>query len=361
LELAEKVMSFIESEAMKQSSELAKTRGKFANWENSIYKSDNVSMRNATVTTIAPTGTISIIAGCSSGIEPYYSIVYERNVLDGTTLKEVSPLFEKAARENDFYSEELIEEVASKRSLAEIEGVPNKVKSIFLTAADISPEDHIKMQAVFQRHSDSSVSKTINFAESASKEDVRQAFLLAYDLDCKGVTIYRDFSRPHQVLSIKSAGQAEIEEKRNVKDRPQVLEGFTEKVRTGYGNLYVTVNVLEGKPFEVFAQIGHSGYTTMADTEAICRMISLALRSGIEVGQVVRQLRGIGGSSQSFSGGARIYSIPDAIAQVLSRRFLPDRAGEATYGKGEICPDCGQHMTFESGCFSCAACGYSTC
>ena len=361
LGLAEKVMGFVESEGMKESSELAKTRGKFANWDNSIYKRDNVSMRNTTVTTIAPTGTISIIAGCSSGIEPYYSIAYERNVLDGTVLKEVNPLFENAAREGEFYSEELVVEVASKRSLSEIENIPDKVKAIFLTAADISPEDHIKMQAKFQKHCDSSVSKTINFPESATKEDVRRAFLLAYDLDCKGVTIYRDFSRPMQVLSIKPGVKAEINATRSVKERPEILEGFTEKVKTGYGNLYVTVNVLDGKPFEVFAQIGHSGYTTMADTEAICRMISLALRSGIGVEKVVRQLRGIGGSSQSFSGGARIYSIPDAIAQILSRRFLKEGSGNLSGTSGEMCPDCGQHMIFQSNCFSCVACGYSTC
>jgi len=360
-ELAEKLMSFVESEAAKQSSELAKTRGKFSNWENSIYKSDNVAMRNATVTTIAPTGTIAIIAGCSSGIEPYYSIAFERNVMDGTVLQEVNPLFEEAAREGEFYSKELIDEVASKRSLSDIEGIPDKVKALFLTAADISPDDHIKMQAVFQKHCDSSVSKTVNFPETATKAEVRQAFLLAFDLDCKGVTIYRDFSRPEQVLSIKTSDKAEIDKKRAVKERPQVLHGFTEKVRTGYGNLYVTVNVLDSKPFEVFAQIGRSGYTTMADTEAICRLISLTLRSGVEVEQIIRQLRGIGGSSQTFSGGARIYSIPDAIAQVLSRRFSKEGSKEFSVTQGEICPDCGQAMSFQSGCFACASCGYSTC
>ncbi len=359
--LAEKVMSFVESEAAKQSSELTKTRGKFTNWENSNYKSDNVAMRNATVTTIAPTGTISIIAGCSSGIEPYYSIAFERNVMDGTVLQEVNPLFEKAAREEEFYSKELIDKVSSRRSLADIENVPAKVKALFLTATDISPLEHIKMQAVFQKHCDSSVSKTINFPESATKADVRQAFLSAYELDCKGVTIYRDFSRPEQVLSIKTTDQGEIEKRRDVRERPQVLQGFTEKVRTGYGNLYVTVNILDGKPFEVFAQIGRSGYTTMADSEAICRLISLSLRSGIDVQQVIRQLRGIGGSLQTFSGGARIFSIPDAIAQVLSRRFSKADSGDSLATSGEVCPDCGQALTFVSGCFACGACGYSNC
>ncbi len=360
-ELADKVMSFVESEGAKQSSELAKTRGKFTNWENSIYRSDNVAMRNATVTTIAPTGTISIIAGCSSGIEPFYSIVFERNVMDGTVLQEVNSLFEKIARGDEFYSKELIDEVASKRSLRDIEGIPDKVKALFQTAADILPDEHIRMQAVFQRRCDSSVSKTINFAQSATKEDVRQAFLRAYELDCKGVTIYRDFSRPEQVLSIKPPTKIDQEVHGTVRERPQVLHGFTEKVRTGYGNLYVTVNVLDGRPFEVFAQIGRSGYTTMADTEAICRLISLSLRSGVSVDQIIRQLRGIGGSAQTFSGGARIYSIPDAIAQILSRRFLKPSSKESSGTSKEVCPDCGQGMNFLSGCFACSSCGYSTC
>jgi ribonucleoside-diphosphate reductase alpha chain len=164
-----------------------------------------------------------------------------------------------------------------------------------------------------------------------------------------------------QVLSTKDKSKLITGEGRIVKDRPQVLEGFTERLRTGYGNLYVTVNLLDGKPFEVFAQIGRSGFTTMADTEAICRLISLALRSGVSVQEVIGQLRGIGGSSQTFASGARIYSIPDAIAQVLQRRFGSAGSAGSNPSPGEICPDCGQAMIFSSGCFSCASCGYSSC
>jgi ribonucleoside-diphosphate reductase alpha chain len=217
------------------------------------------------------------------------------------------------------------------------------------------------MQAVFQKHCDSSVSKTINFAESATVADVRAAFELAWEADCKGVTVYRDNSRPNQVLS---TGRTRPEgELRQVQSRPALLNGITEKIRTGYGNLYVTVNTADGRPFEVFAHIGHSGYTTMADTEAICRLISLALRSGVPVGDIIRQLRGIGGSSQVFSSGARVLSIPDAIAQVLNRHFGGEGASDGfdESSKAEICPECGAGMAFLSGCFSCSSCGYSNC
>jgi ribonucleoside-diphosphate reductase alpha chain len=378
-ELADKVMSYLESEARACSSELARTRGRFPNWDGSVYKTEDVSMRNATVTTIAPTGTISIIAGCSSGIEPFYSLAYERNVLDGTRMVEINPLFEQVARHGGFYSETLIRKVASRRSIAEMDEIPESVRTLFVTAADVSPSDHIRMQSVFQRHCASSVSKTINLAESATPEDVRAAFELAYDSECKGVTIYRDNSRPNQVLaSVKHEGSAPVVAS-PVEKRPQVLQGFTEKIRTGYGNLYVTVNLKDGRPFEVFAAIGKSGYTTMADSEAICRLISLSLRGGVAVEEIVRQLRGIGGSSQVYSDGARIFSIPDAIAQVLGRRFCPDIEGvgqnsqaassdssftaprQGSSQPSEICPECDQPMTFDAGCYHCSSCGYSNC
>jgi ribonucleoside-diphosphate reductase alpha chain len=361
LVLAEKVMAFIETETRNHSSELAKIRGKFPNWERSVYRQDNIAMRNATLTTIAPTGTISIIAGCSSGIEPYYAIAFERNVLDGARLVEVNTLFEETAHQGEFFSDELMKRISTRRSLAEFEEIPESVRAVFLTAADISPEDHIRMQAAFQRHCDSSVSKTINFAESASRADVKKAYELAYRLGCKGVTVYRDRSRPEQVLSTVSTSVDKVKQVK-VQQRPSLLSGITEKIKTGYGNLYVTINTREGRPFEVFAHIGKSGYTTMADTEAICRLISLALRSNVPVEQVIRQLRGIGGSSQIYSGGSKIFSIPDAIAQILNRHFgTSESAQESALDSAEICPECGSPMAFDAGCFTCAACGYSTC
>ena len=363
LALADRLMEFVFAEARNHSSELAKTRGKFPNWEHSVYAADQVAMRNATVTTIAPTGTISIISGCSSGIEPYYALAYERNVLDGTRLTEINPYFEQAARDGGFYSDELVQKIATRPSIAELDDIPDTVKAIFLTAADVSPEQHIRMQAAFQQHCDSSVSKTINLPETATRAEVRQAFELAYRLGCKGVTIYRDNSRPDQVLSMraeKTAGPAAPI--RPVAERPNVLHGVTEKIQTGYGNLYVTVNVRDGRPFEVFAHIGKSGYTTMADTEAICRLISLALRSGVSAHQVIKQLRGIGGSSPVFSGGSKVSSIPDAIAQVLAKHVGGEAAPEgASSSSTEICPSCAAPMNFDAGCYYCRSCGYSTC
>lgn len=359
LHLAEKVAGFIELEARKHSSELAKTRGKFPNWENSKYKNQNISMRNATVTTIAPTGTISIIAGCSSGIEPYYSIAFERNVMDGSKLMEVNKFFKESAIEQKFYSDELLQEIASKRSLTGIDEIPDSLKKIYLTSADIQAEEHIKMQALFQKHCDSSVSKTINFPESATTEDVARAFLLAYEEGCKGLTIYRDNSRPNQVLAPVAQKSEMSSSEPVVEKRPDILHGITEKMRTGYGNLYVTINLKDGKPFEVFAHIGKSGYTTMADTEAICRLISLALRSQIPIHTIISQLRSIGGTNQVYSGGAKVFSIPDAIAQILNKHFAG--SGSTEFESFEICPSCSSSMRFESGCYNCASCGYSNC
>ncbi len=364
MSLGEKLMAFIETEARNASSELAKSRGRFPNWEGSIYHREEVVMRNATVTTVAPTGTISIIAGCSSGIEPFYSIVFERNVMDGTRMLEVNPLFASIATNGGYYSEDLVRKIAAVRSLASIEEIPESVRALFLTAADITPEDHIRMQAAFQKHCDASVSKTINFSESATQDDVKSAYELAYKLGCKGVTIYRDNSRPNQVLAPVQAKLTTSTPSvvHTVQQRPAVLDGFTEKMKTGYGNLYVTVNLKDGRPFEVFAHIGKSGYTTMADTEGICRLISLALRSEIPVEQVIRQLRGIGGSQQIYADGARVFSIPDAIAQVLERHFgegdpkAPEKSQPA-----EICPECAGPMNFTSGCYACPSCGYSNC
>jgi len=367
--LGETLMEFVHTEAQKHSSHLATKRGKFPNWEGAIYKQNEVLMRNATVTTIAPTGTISIIAGCSSGIEPYYAIAFERNVMDGTRLVEANPLFIEAAKAADAYSDTLAERVLSQRSVKDIKELPEQIRAIFLTAADVSPEEHIRMQAAFQKFTDSSVSKTINLPEEATRDQVERAFRKAYELGCKGVTVYRDNSRPNQVLSSKKQKPVAVESRPvppaispgQVEERPTVLRGITEKIKTGYGNLYVTVNIRDGRPFEVFAHIGKSGYTTMADTEAICRLISLALRSHVPVSQIIRQLRGIGGSSPVFSNGSRVSSIPDAIAQVLEREFGDQIEPSATRQPVEICPECASPMRLDSGCFLCSYCGYSTC
>jgi ribonucleoside-diphosphate reductase alpha chain len=366
VKLAEKVMGFIQERSHQTSSELAKKRGPFPNWEKSTYYQKKIPMRNSTVTTIAPAGTISIIAGCSSGIEPLFAISYIRTVMDNTKLVEVNSFFEKEAKEKGFYSEELMGKIAQKGSIQEFDEIPEDVKKVFMVSHNIAPEWHVQMQAAFQKYTDNAVSKTINLPNQATVGDVETAYRLAYELGCKGVTIYRDGSREAQVLSTKPAGslgkEKGEEEKIAPMERPASLSGITDKIKTGYGNLYVTINALDGKPFEVFAQIGKSGYSTMADTEAICRLISLALRSGIDVEQIIEQLIGIGGASPIFQEGGLVMSIPDAIAKVLNRHFGRTK-NKNSYKDSymEYCPDCGGKLEHDSGCLVCRMCGFSKC
>ncbi|MDH4222350.1 MAG: vitamin B12-dependent ribonucleotide reductase [candidate division Zixibacteria bacterium] len=357
LNLGEKLMDFIQKESHQFSSELAEKRGFFPNWDKSIYYDKKIPLRNATITTIAPAGTISIIAGCSSGIEPLYAISYIRTVMDQTRMIEVNPYFEKKAVESGFYSKELMEEIAQKGSIKDFDQIPEEIKRVFVTAYDVSPEWHVKMQAAFQKYTDNAVSKTINLHNEANLEDVRNAYLLAYKSGCKGITVYRDGSRKEQVLTTRMESKGEAV----VKDRPETLTGITEKIKTGYGNLYVTINSMEGKPFEVFAQIGKSGYSTMADTEAICRLVSLALRSGVGVNTIIEQLFGIGGSSPVFGNGELIMSIPDAIAKVLKKHFGDGKSNSVKDVYLEACPDCGSKLEFEEGCILCRECGFSKC
>lgn len=368
LSLAEKVMGFIQKEADFASQELAKVRSSFPNWQNSDFfdplTGKGKPRRNSTVTTIAPTGTISIIAGCSSGIEPLFAVAYERNVMDNTRMIEVNPYFKQKAKQMGFCSEQLLEKIANKNSVADVTEIPEKIRRVFVTSHDISPEWHIRMQDAFQKHTENAVSKTINLPNKATFEDVRRAYELAYSLSCKGVTVYRDGSRPLQVLSTKTTTEKKpvIEDDKITRERPETLTGITEKIKTGFGNLYVTINTHEGVPFEVFAQIGKSGHDTMADTEAVCRMISLCLRSGVPVENVIEQLQGIGGDAQVFGNGGLVRSMPDAIAKILRKHF-----GNGKPIKHEpdistdICPDCSGKMVHESGCITCPSCGFSKC
>jgi len=367
LRLAEKVMQRFNDIGHAESQRLAEIRGVFPNWEYSSFRrgGSGKRMRNSTVSTVAPTGTISIIAGCSSGIEPHFAISYVRNVMDNDKLVEVNPYFESIAKGRGFYSKQLMEKIAETGSIANFEEIPEDIRRIFVTSHDVKPEWHVRMQAAFQKYTDNAVSKTINLPKDATVDDVRDAYMLAYDLKCKGITIYRDGSRAEQVLSTKSANekqQAASGKSAKIKDRPELLRGFTQKIKTGYGTLYVTVNMVDDKPFEVFAQIGKSGYSTMADTEAICRLISLAFRSGVPVRKVIEQLKGIGGSSPVFGNGGLISSIPDAIAQVLHCNFGNGEAiSKALDITEEFCPDCGSRIEHEGGCNVCRSCGYSKC
>jgi len=367
LELAEEVMSFVQTESHAASGALAKERGVFGNFEKSVFKNrDGCRYRNATATTIAPTGTLSIIAGCSSGIEPLFALSFIRNVMDNDRLLEVNPYFERVARERGFYSPELMDTIAQKGSVKGMEEIPEGLRDVFVTAHDVTPEWHVRMQGAFQKFTDNAVSKTVNLPHDCTVDDVLKVYNLAYELGCKGVTIYRDGSKENQVLSFAEKEKKEDSFLEAARKRPETLEGFTTKMATGYGNLYVTVTEYEGRPFEVFATIGKSGRSTTAKTEAIGRLVSLLLRFGVRVEKIVEQLEGIGGEHPVFQKDGLVLSIPDAIARVLEKRYLKNKphSGGGTPKNsllGETCPDCGETISFEEGCMTCHFCGFTKC
>ena len=331
LELAKEVMRRIQQETYRASGELATRRGVFPEWEFSVYNDGPGSqpMRNSAPVTIAPTGTISIIAGASSGIEPLFALSYVRNVMDNTRLVEGNAYFEAVARHEGFYSPELMEQLAASGSLDDL-AVPGWVKNVFRVSHDINPQWHVRMQAAFQTYTDNAVSKTINFPHDATVDDVAEAYRAAYDLGCKGITVYRDGSKSEQVLSTGAtsgtqAGEAldvrtiEVPGPRVPRERPRRTQGITERVRTGHGNMYVTVNLDENNsPFEVFGTMGKAGGCDAALLEAVSRLVSLALRAGIETEEVTRQLRGIT-CCPAWDDGTLVRSGPDAVAIVLER------------------------------------------
>ena len=421
IDLGDRVMKFIKDSADQASISLAKEKGVFPNFEGSIYDTaDSQGIRNATRTTIAPTGTISIIAACSSGIEPLFALVYVRKSRigkksdDWVELLEINPYFEKIAKERGFYSKELMEKISQVGSVQHLKEVPDDVKRVFVTAHDIEPEWHIRMQAAFQKQVDNAVSKTINFPNSATKEDVAKAYLLAYDNGCKGVTIYRDGSREVQVLTTGQSHKpdaappdAALATPFYKRQRPAMMRGTTYKIKTSYGDLYVTINDDENSnPFEVFATIGKAGGFFSAKSEAICRLVSLALRAGIPAEEVIKQIKGIRGPMPSWSDGGMILSLPDAIAQIIERHLgqtqqrlgleyhngnrvtkeelirpaadpsavMPDiglgsngngvnnlNREIADFGTAPECPECGSILEVAEGCLKCRSCGYSHC
>lgn len=369
IDLAEKLMDFIKTESRIGSMDLAQERGAFPEYDKSTFAAKKEGpYRNATVTTIAPTGTLSIIAGCSSGIEPLFALCFARNVMDGERLVEVNPYFEDALKESGAYSSKLMEEIANKGSIADMEFLSEELREVFVTAMDIDPIWHLKMQAAFQDNTDNAVSKTVNLPNSASVDDIRRIYWLAYELGCKGVTVYRDGSKSVQVLYTHDSEKKEKveEDSRLVLDRPDVVYGFTQKVRTGHGVMYVTINEMDGKPFEIFATIGKSGRSVTAKAEAIGRLISLALRSGIKVKDIVRQIKGIGGEMPVFQSGkhGQVQSIPDAISWVLENRYLKSATsvhGDCNGLGAQRCPECDEELVFQEGCFICPACAYTKC
>lgn len=408
LNLATKVMEFIERESVAESSELAKRRGVFPYWEKSVFADKGLRVRNATTTTIAPTGTISIICGASSGIEPLFSLAFTRHVL-GKSMVEANPRFEQVAKTVGFYSDELMDKVAANGALHhQLAEVPEEVRNVFVTAHEITPEWHIKMQGAFQKHTHNAVSKTVNFPREATRDDVKEVFVLANSLGCKGVTVYRDGSRAEQVLTVgadKTAGSVSSSSGATAQDpllvdavaqddhgktrvngvwgrvrpieRPSRLDGFTAMKETPVGKLFLTLNTLDRHPVEMFAQIGKAGSDLSAFTEAIARLISIALRSGVDPQEVADQLQGIGGSRAIGFGPNRVRSVPDAIGQFLDEYLQYGSeapADEEDFGpvqdalpltpgkKFSLCPTCGTwSVVHVEGCLKCMACGYSEC
>ncbi|HLZ18410.1 MAG TPA: adenosylcobalamin-dependent ribonucleoside-diphosphate reductase, partial [Smithellaceae bacterium] len=370
VELAQKVMRFINERGHAASQMLAKSRGTFPNFRGSIYdKKGETPMRNATVTTIAPTGTISIIANASSGVEPLFAVSYVRQVMDNDILVEVHPYFEAIARERGFYSPELMQQIAEHGSLHDINEIPEDIRHLFVTAHDITPEVHIRMQAAFQKHTDNAVSKTVNFANNATVQDVTRVYELAYQLDCKGVTIYRDGSRDQQVLSTgkkdeKAEPATTLDKATTKRERPKVLKGWTYQMQTGCGPLYVTVNEDSTGLFELFTTMGKAGGCAASQSEAIGRMVSLAWRSGLQARQVIKQLQGISCHSPSGFGENKVLSCADAVAKAIQSHLMAN-GGKVQHEKRAFqrgaCPDCGGIVEHEGGCAVCRICGYSEC
>jgi len=404
----EKVMKFITDEGRKASEELAAGRGAFPNFKGSIYdRPGSAPLRNATVTTIAPTGTLSIIAGCSSGVEPLFGLTFVRRVMDGAELLEVNPVFERAAKHRGFYSEKLMKEIAEHGGCTNIQTVPDDVQRVFVTAHDITPEWHIRMQAAFQKYTDNAVSKTVNFPHSATQKDVEKVYQLAYKTGCKGVTIYRDGSRDEQVLSTGATEKArkaaaaphgvvtvasaspELAEEKKPRNRPVLTHGVTQKIATGCGNLYITINEDEEGICEVFSTMGKSGGCAASQSEAVSRLVSLALRSGVSLDSIIKQVKGIRCPSPAWGEGGSILSCPDAIGRALERyakeganhrnhhnsRAAASPAPTVVYSSSDCtnggnknhlglcpeCPDCGGLLEFGEGCAFCRGCGFSKC
>ena len=378
LALAEEVMGLIQQEAQKASAELAQLKGVFPQFENSVYHRQGIRLRNATVTTIAPTGTISIIAGVSSGIEPLFALSYIRNVMDNDELLEINPIFRQALQKQGLYSEELMRRVAARGTLRGMEDIPASLRQVFVTAHDIAPEWHVRMQAAFQKHTDNAVSKTVNLSHKATREDVSAVFRLAYASGCKGVTIYRDGSRDLQVLNIGKVQGKEpsgpppaavpgkpVRAFLTPRARPEITTGFTEKVKIGCGTIFITVNYDEHGICEVFTNTGRAGGCP-SQSEATARLVSVALRAGMDVHSIVDQLKGIRCHSTIRQKDLKVLSCPDAIAKVIARvqKYQLGEAGESSSvftAGANACPECGQTVEHEGGCIICRACGFSKC
>jgi len=387
---ASQIMNFIREEARKVSVDLAKKRGVFPNFKGSIFdkksshfKGRDLRLRNATITTIAPTGTTSMLADASSGVEPYFAIRYEKNLVTGETVVNLNPYFVKLAKARGFWSEDLVEKIKNnKGSLKGLKEIPEEIQKIFPIASDIAYEDHIKMQAAFQKAGvDNAVSKTINMPAEVTAQDIIQTYLLSYNEGCKGVTIYRDRSRNKQILErdvqIREGGIL----LRKIND---VRYGRTWSLHTPVGKLHATINEdEEGNPYETFFNVGRAGGDILALAEGLGRLISLDLRTTLpklaiqKLRMIVEQLSGIGSSSSVGFGSKRVRSLPDGVAKIFQNYIneklgvdedqtelpLPESQTSAvmSHNHGNICPECGNAtLVYEEGCEKCI-CGYAKC
>lgn len=399
LELARKIMKTINEAAHEESESLAEERGAFPLWEESIFQNKK-PIRNAALTTIAPTGTIGILANTSGGCEPVFALAYKHMVKDESLNRELfftDLAFREVADREGFWSDELAEEVSKTGSVHRLSTVPERWQKVFVTSHEIAPDWHVKMQAAWQESTDNAVSKTINLPNDATAEDVARAYLLAYRLNCKGITIYRDGSKNWQVLNVGTkeeepqipANKIVITEEKGaeLRHRPGKLQGNTYKVQTPIGTAFVVVNADEtGNPFEVFINVGKAGSHVMADAEAIGRLISLSLRvpsrypARAVAESIVEQLSGIGGADTVGFGNNKVRSLADGVAKVL-KDYLSNGHGGVIIGdtviseeittqqelpltiqKGDLCSECGQAtMVLEEGCAKCYSCGFSKC
>lgn len=377
VDLAEELMAFVSSEADAASEQLALARGSFPNWERSVYADDGRPMRNATRTTIAPTGSISIIAGCSSGIEPLFALSMQRTVMDGTTLTETHPSLAAALRATGCDTDEVRDVVRRTGSLHGAAGVPDYLAAVFATAHEIDPVAHVRMQAAFQRHTDNAVSKTVNLAHDATRDDVADVLRAAWREGCLGVTVFRDGCKSAQVLTAGVASPSGTARRpvvpRPVPDVPGGLPTRRFRVPTPLGTMNVFVSELDGDPFEVFLVFGKAGSDVTAMSEAIGRLLSLLLRTGVPVPLVVDQLKGIGGRTSIGFGDERVFSVADAVAKLLEANYASPRVGDGdrwpptdvttdATAERDLCPDCGEYgFEFVEGCGKCQSCGFTTC
>ena len=382
IELGERLMKFINEVGREKSQEIAVKRGTFPLFEESILPKDK-PQRNGTITTIAPTGTLSIIAECSSGVEPIFGYVFVRNIMDGTEMLEVNSVLKEELERRGLYSEALMKRIAKEGSIAHIEEIPEDIRRVFVSSHDISPEDHIRMQAAFQKYTDNAVSKTVNFSHAATEEDVAEVYKLAFRLGCKGVTIYRDGSRDEQVLNIGKVNKdeeipaEELTGRIVPRGRPDVVSGVTERVQIGCGKLYITANYDDKGICEIFTNTGKAGGCP-SQSEATSRLASIALRSGIDVETIVSQLKGIRCPSTVRQPGLKCTSCPDAIARTIEKIYNkhielgywdPDAISVSSLMEDDhvlthmikFCPECGEAVEHEGGCVICRQCGYSKC